>query len=83
MFKDFFGNPIKIGDAGIRVDVNRANYRPFRKCVVKKLDETRPYTHCYWVASQILDFQLIQFTKSLSSEILKQGDGHIILWGQE
>lgn len=43
MFKDFFGTPIQIGDAGIRVDAGKVAYRPYKKVVVKKFDESRRY----------------------------------------
>ena len=41
IYEDYFGTPIKIGDAGIRTTME--TYRPFRKCRVVKFDPKRRY----------------------------------------
>jgi hypothetical protein len=45
MFKDYLGSPINVGDLGIRVDVNRATYAPFKQFKVIKIDESKRYDH--------------------------------------
>jgi len=40
--KDFLGSIVKVGDRGIRVDINRPHY-PFKKFTVKEIDVDRRY----------------------------------------
>lgn len=40
---DYLGSIIEVGDLGIRVDVNRINYAPFRQFKVIKIDESKSY----------------------------------------